>query len=252
MAAPTVLLVTPSDQETDVVLGTQITVLFDSLMDHTTINESTFSLTGPGQTQIVSSDQLVVSDPQPITGREYITGVFSFDDTLNGGTQTQVTFNPSKPLRPNVVYTVLIIGSGAQLTSDAVKNASEVSMVGSYTWSFTTGQLNLVVPPPSAPIPGSAPALDPNAIIVIPRLGSPNPVTSDERTGADLTQEIDIIFPDSVSLSPYDPTPDILSSIEPILGDPLLVIPSGLTVSYQWQTYGGKPNRKLKVTVAGF
>ena len=252
MPAPTVLLVTPTDQETDVVLGTAITVLFDSLMDHTSINEATFSLTGPGQTQIVSADQLIVEDPQPITGREYITGTFAFDDTLHSGTQTQLTFNPSKPLRPNVQYTVLIVGSGASLTSNAVKNASEVAMVGSYTWSFTTGQLNLVLPPPSAPVPGSAPALDPGSIMVVPRLGSPNPVTSDERTGADLTQEIDLIFPDSVSISPYDPAADILSSIEPILGDPLLMVPPGLTVSYQWQTYGGKPNRKLKVTISGF
>ena len=252
MAAPTVLSVTPTDQETDVVLGTQITVLFDSLMDHATINDGTFVLTGPGQTQIVSSDQLIVSDPQPITGREYITGVFAFDDTLSGGTRTQVTFNPSKALRPNVAYQVLILGSGGALSSDAVKNSSEVAMVGSYTWSFTTGQLNLVLPPPSAPVPGAAPALDPRKVIVIPRLGSPNPITSDERTGADLTQEIDFIFPDSVSISPYDPASDILSSIEPIMGDPLLSIPSGLTVSYAWQSYGNKPNRKLKVTIAGF
>jgi hypothetical protein len=252
MPAPTVLSVTPNDQETDVVLGIQITVLFDSLMLHDSISDATFSLTGPGQTQIISADQLVVEDPQPITGREYITGVLAFDDTPAGGTRTLVTFTPSKPLRPNVTYTLLILGSGGALTSASVKNASSVAMVGSYTWSFTTGALNLVFPPPSAPVPGASPALDPSTIIVIPRVGSPNPVTNDDRVGGDPSQEIDLIFPDSVSLSPYDPTPDILSSIEPILGDPLLSVPAGLTVAYTWQSYGGKVNRKLKIVISGF
>lgn len=246
MNPPTILSVTPNDQETDVVLGTQITVLFDSLMDHSTINESTFVLTGPGQTQIVTPDQLVESDPEPITGREYITGVFGFDDTPGAGTQTSVTFTPSKALRPDVEYQILVLGSGGALTSGAVKNLYDISMIGSYIWSFTTGELNLVIPPPSAPVPGLAPALDPNQIIVIPRQ------SGNQVTGADLTQEIDLIFPASVSLSPYDPTPDILTSVEAILGDPTVPIPTGLTVTPSWQTYAGAPNRKLKLVITGW
>src|SRR5271165_2307668 len=182
MAAPTIVSVTPTVGETDVVLGTQIIVLFSFLMDHSTI-----------------------------TGREYITGAFAFDDTLGGGTQTQLTFTPSRPLRPNVLYTVLILGNGGALTSAAVADIYGNQMVGSYTWQFTTGELNLVIPPPSAPVPGLAPQIDPSTIIVIPRLGSPNPPNDDQRVGADPTQEIDLIFPGSVSLVPYDPTPDILN-----------------------------------------
>lgn len=248
MAAPTVLSVTPTDQESDVVLGTQITVLFDSLMDHTTINDATFSLTGPGQTQIVTPDQLIADDPQPITGREYITGRFAFDDTQAGNTRTLLTFTPSKPLRPDVEYTILILGSGGALTSAAVKSATSIptAMVGSYTWSFTTGELNLVIPPPSAPVPGASPVLDPSKIIVIPRQSGNHVV------GTDLTQEIDLIFPDSVSLTPYDPTPDIMTSIEAILGDPLVAVPTGLIVTPVWQPYAGKPNRKLTLTITGW
>lgn len=254
MAAPTVLSVTPNVDETDVVLGIQIIVLFDKLMSHATIGDGTFSLTGPGQTQIVTPDQLVAEDPQSTTGREYITGIFAFDDTFAGGTQTQLTFTPSRPLRPDVQYTILILGSGGALTSDAVKDIYGTSMVGSYTWSFTTGQLNLVIPPPQAPVPGAAGRIDPSQIIVIPRLGSPNPPYSDARIGGDPTQEIDLIFPDSVSLTPYDPTPDILaiSSVEAILGDLDITVPSGLTIAGNWTTYGGKPNRMLKLIISGW
>lgn len=245
MAAPLVLTVDPTDLETDVVLGLPITVIFDSLMDHSTIGDGTFSLTGPGQTQIMTPEQDVANDPQPITGREYITGTFSFDDTLAGSTHTKVTFNPSKPLRPNVIYTLLLLGSGSALTSDAIKNSVGVAMVGSYTWTFTTGNLNLVTTPPAAPIPGSAPVLDPNTIVVIPRQ------TGNHIVGGDLTQEIDLIFPGSVDLTSFDMN-DLLTSVEAILGDPDVMVPSNLTITPTWQTYSGDPNRKLKLVITGW
>lgn len=245
MAAPTVLSVTPADQDVDIVLGTQITVLFSTLMDHSSINDATFSLTGPGQTQIVTPDQLVADDPEPITGREYITGTFSFDDTLGSGTKTQLTFIPSKPLRPNVTYTLLILGSGGVLTSGSVKDSTAVEMIGSYTWSFTTGDLNLVSPPPSSPVPGSFPALDPNSIIVIPRQDG------NQVVGTDLTQEIDLIFPGSVDLTSFNSS-DILTSIEAIIGDPSVIVPPGLVAGYTWSTYNGDPNRKLTISITGW
>ena len=252
MSAPTVVAVTPTDQETDVVLGTQITVLFSTLMDHSTINDGTFSLQGPGQTMVVTPDQAIAIDPEPVAGREYILGTLSFDDTFGGGTQTLVTFNPSKSLQPDLQYTVLILGSGGVLSSDSVKDSLGNPMVGSYQWTFTTGQLHLVVPPPSAPVPGASPLLDPSKIVVIPRVGTDYAQTSNQRVGADLTQYIDIIFPDSVSLTPYDPTPDILTSIEAIVGDPLVMVPTGLTVTPTWGAYGGKANRKLTLAITGW
>lgn len=246
MSAPTIISVTPTADETDVILGTQIIVIFSALMDHSTINAGTFSLTGPGQTMVVTPDQTVTEDPEPITGREYITGIFDFDDTIGSGTQTKVTFNPSKPLRPDSEYTVLIMGSGGVLTSDAIKDASHVAMAASYTWLFTTGELNLSAPPPQSPVPGATAQLDPATIVIIPRQ------SGNHVTGADLTQVIDLIFPDSVSLIPYDPTPDILTSVEAMLGDPDVVVPTGLTVTPSWLSYGGKPNRKLSISITGW
>lgn len=244
--APTILSVTPTVDETDVILGTSIIVVFSQVMDDTTINDGTFSLTGPGQTMIVTPDQIVAQDPKSTTGREYISGTFTFDDTINGDTQTQATFTPSVPLRPDVEYKVLIMGSGGVLTSSAVKNLYGIDMESSYEWSFATGLLNLVVPPPVAPVPGAAPVLDPNCIIVIPRQ------SGNQITGADLTQEVDLIFPASVSLTPYDPTPDIMTSIEAILGDPGVFVPGGLVVSAAWAPYGSQPNRKLTLTISGW
>ncbi len=167
IAAPTVVSVNPGVDETDVVLGLPITVLFSTLMDHTTITDATFSVTGPGQTLIVTPTQLISEDPKAITGREYIEGTFEFDDTINGGTQTQVLFTPMKPWRPNITYKILLIGSGAILTTDCIESSYEVQMIGSYEWSFTTGLLNLVIPPPQAPVPGSAAQINPNDIKVI-------------------------------------------------------------------------------------
>lgn len=244
--APVITSVTPNNDEADVVLGTSIIVVFSQLMDHSTINDGTFSLTGPGQTMIVTSDQLIAEDPQSITGREYIIGTFSFDDTVGGGTQTKVTFVPSKSLFPDVEYSILIMGSGGALTSNSVANVSSVKMVESYQWSFTTGQLNLVVPPPQSPVPGASPQIDPSTIVVIPRQ------SGNQVTGADLTQEIDLIFPGSVSLAPYDPTPDIIASVEAILGDPSVIVPSGLTITPSWFSYGGQRNRKLTLVIAGW
>lgn len=242
IAAPTVVSVNPGVDETDVVLGLPITVLFSTLMDHTTITDATFSVTGPGQTLIVTPTQLISEDPKAITGREYIEGTFEFDDTINGGTQTQVLFTPLKPWRPNITYKILLIGSGAILTTDCIESSYEVQMIGSYEWSFTTGLLNLVIPPPQAPVPGSAAQINPNDIKVIPS----------QVTGNDLTQEIDIIFPDSVSLTPYDPTRDIICSVDAILNDPAVRVPRGLTITPTWSAYGGCANRRLTLSITGW
>jgi Bacterial Ig-like domain len=73
----------------------------------------------------------------PITGTDYVAGTFSF--ALNGSGATIATFKPARPMRPNVKYTVLI--------STDVATAAGVTLANNYTWTFTTGVLNLTVPP---------------------------------------------------------------------------------------------------------
>lgn len=216
MSAPSIISSSPSNGTTDVVLGIPIVVGFDQPMDLTTLNESTFSLMGPGQTAIITPGSLIAANPSVKTGREYIPGSFTFATNIQGG--TLLTFTPKIPLRPNVVYTILIIGPG-QLASASAKNTTGETLDSNYEWSFTTGDLDVSVPPIQSPIPPLIIPLDPSQIKIQQHLWA---------VGNDLSQEIDIIFP-----GPIDPTSidinAILLSLEPILNDPTVVVPSGLT-----------------------
>jgi hypothetical protein len=214
MAAPLIQSVTPAANATGIVLGTKITVTFDQLMDTSTINEKTFSLTGPGQTSVITPDQLISDNPDVVTGREYITGTFAFSTV---GSNTVVTFTPSKPLQENKTYTVLVIGSDSDLTADYVKNLAAEAMVVTYQWSFTSGYLNVVTPPVVSPIPALTPRLVIEDIKVTPR----------QVLGNDLSQEIDITFKDPIDTNSFNLS-DVLISIDAMLGDPLVTIPPGL------------------------
>ena len=233
MAVPLVRNVSPSDAETDVTLGAQIVVTFDQKIDVTTVTESTFSLTGPGQTQIFTPDQMSAAEPETLTGREYISGVFSFEE--NADDCTVVRFNPSKPLRKDAEYTVLILGASSALSSDAVKNLEGVAMVSTYEWSFKTGHLNVVVPPLAAPLPEMVSYIDPKEIVVIPR----------QVIGNNLAQEIQLIFPDEIDASSVDLT-SLLVAIEPILGDLSVQVPEGLVSTARID------GRKILITITGW
>ena len=75
MANPTIVSVTPASNATDVILGTSIVVTFSTLIDLSTVNSNTFSLTGVSGSQILTPNQLIQSDPGFITGRNFIPGL---------------------------------------------------------------------------------------------------------------------------------------------------------------------------------
>jgi hypothetical protein len=217
MSAPLVVNVDPANNEVDVVLGTQITITFDQLIDTTTIDESTFSVTGPGQTQILTAGQLIAKDGDTLLSREYIEGTFAFDVTPTGA--SIVSFVPKRHFQPNVQYQILLLGLDASLTVDVIKNPGGEAMAASYQWSFQTGDLNLAVPPTQSLLIENtlASAINPADIRLLPR----------KMVGADLTQIVDITFP-----GPIDPTSidlnELMISIEPIMGDPRIAIPPNL------------------------
>lgn len=216
MSAPSIISSSPAHGTTDVVLGTSIIVGFDQPMDVSTLNASTFSLTGPGQTGVITPGNLIDVKPTVKTGREYIQGSFSFSSDSNGN--TVLTFAPGTPLRPNAVYTVLIVGPGMLLSSSA-KNAQGEALVSNYEWSFTTGDLNVSVPPPQSPLTPLAVPLNPAGIQINQNLWA---------VGNNLAQEIVITFPGGIDTTSV--TPDqILLSLEPILNDPFVKVPTGLT-----------------------
>lgn len=233
MSAPSIISSSPANGNRDVVLGTSIIVGFDQPMDATTLNASTFSLTGPGQTAIIAPGNLIAANPTVRTGREYVTGSFSFASDANGN--TVLTFVPGVPLRPNVTYTILIVGPGLLLSSSA-KNLNGETLDSNYEWSFTTGDLDVSTPPPQSPLVPLTVPLNPSSVRISQRLWA---------VGNDLSQEIDITFPGEIDLTSV--TPDqILLSLEPILNDPFVMIPSGLTPTV---TISGN---KITIKIAGW
>jgi hypothetical protein len=213
---PVITAVTPLANATDVVLGTKVTVTFDQIIDHTTINDATFSLQGPGQTAIITPEQTTDEEPTAIQGREFITGTFTFDETTQAG-KTIVTFKPDKPLDPNKTFSVLILGGQGVLSAQGVTNVSGQLMGSSYTWNFTTGQLNLIAPPAQSPL-SLRQRIDTTQIKIVPSAV----------IGNDLTQEIDFIFPANIDPASFNLT-DIAVSVSAMLGDPDVTVPSGLT-----------------------
>ncbi len=189
---------------------------FDQEIDATTITDATFCLTGPGTSEVVTAQNMPTLSPLSPTGREYITGTFGF--VLNSNNQTVVTFTPGRILRKNTTYDVLILGSSGSIISNGVKNPAGEQMVDSYEWTFTAGTVDLTVPPPSSPLPSLVMPIDPDSITI-----------STESVGNDLSQVITITFPD-----PIDPATDlsqIKCSLQPILGDPTVHVPTGITTS---------------------
>lgn len=78
MSNPTVTNVSPAPSAVDVVLGDSIVITFDRQIDTDSFNNSTFALTGPNLSSIVTPDQLVEKNPTPAQGRGYILGTFGF------------------------------------------------------------------------------------------------------------------------------------------------------------------------------
>ena len=156
---------------------------------------------------------------------------------INGGVAnsggTTVTFTPSKPLFPGTVYTVLVVGADSVLSNVFVHDLSGNKLLSSYQWSFTTGTLDLNVPPIQNPIPLLKVPINPDQIQIIPRA----PVGND-------ISVIDLIFPAPIDTNSFDPS-NLLIGIEPILNDPDVMVPSGASASYVIQ------GNRLIVTITG-
>ncbi|NDQ55519.1 MAG: DUF3494 domain-containing protein [Acidipila sp.] len=106
---PTITITSPANAATGVQLNAAVSATFSAPMDPTTINATTFTLTGPGIT--------------PVAGMV----------TYVAGTST-ATFTPNAPLVMNTVYTANV-STGAKDVSGNALAAGPVSN----PWSFTTG-----------------------------------------------------------------------------------------------------------------
>ena len=111
ITAPLVIIINPADLTTEVPISRQISVTFDEALDSLTINNVTFTLSGP---------------VGPVTGAVSYVGLTA-------------TFTPSSNLLPNSFYTATI--------TTGVKDLATNALASPKGWSFTTGAAPDSTPP---------------------------------------------------------------------------------------------------------
>lgn len=115
--APTVTGIAPSNNASNVPVGTAVTATFSEAMDPSTINTTTFTLSRSG------------------------TAVAA---TVNYNASTRVaTLQPSSPLAGSTVYTAVVRGGG---TDPRVKDLAGNALASNRQWSFTTGVVDTTAP----------------------------------------------------------------------------------------------------------
>ena len=204
------------------------------MIDTTTLNDQTFSLTYEPPTSVLTSNQLI--DGTPRSSIISVQGTWSF--ITNSSNQTVATYQPNEALKQNTTYTVTLFGSDASLSSQDVMNLAEVSMILSYQWSFTTGVLHFTTPPIQCPLQ-DIPAIDPNCIKITPR----------HQVGDNLSNEIDIIFPGPIDKESFSIS-DLQMGISTVLHDPSIQIPLG-GLTYTATIVDGSPNI-IRIQIVGF
>jgi hypothetical protein len=146
MPPPTIMAVTPAAGATGVCPNKVLTATFSEAVDPSTINTTTFQLTGPGGTQV--------------------TGTASYASATN-----QAIFAPSGALLLNTTYTATI--------TTGVKDLYGNNLAAPFTWSFTTGA-NPCIPAaaPASTTPGNAATgICPNSVITVTYAQAMNPAT---------------------------------------------------------------------------
>ncbi len=104
-APPTVISVAPPNAATGVCPNTLVSATFSEAMNPSTINSTTFTLTGPGNASVAGTVSYVVST--------YV-----------------ATFTPTNPLALNTLYTATITTGAQDLSGDP--------LAANYVWTFTT------------------------------------------------------------------------------------------------------------------
>jgi hypothetical protein len=104
-APPTVISVAPPNAATGICPNTLVTATFSEAMQPSTINGTTFTLTGPGATAVAGTVAYVASSDF-------------------------ATFTPTSPLALNTLYTATITTGARDLTGDP--------LASNYVWTFTT------------------------------------------------------------------------------------------------------------------
>lgn len=121
---PRVTVTVPADLATDVAINTAtVTATFSENMDPTTINGTSFTVTGPGTTAV--------------TG----TVSYAFDAKT-------ASFAPAAQLPANTLFTATITTGATDLADNALAgNQAALPAASDYVWTFTTGAAPDTTPP---------------------------------------------------------------------------------------------------------
>ncbi|HZL67561.1 MAG TPA: Ig-like domain-containing protein [Candidatus Limnocylindrales bacterium] len=150
LTPPTVISVAPLSGAAGVCPNTTVTATFSVAMKSTSINGTTFTLTGPGTTPVA--------------------GVVTYDASSN-----TAIFTPSSALALSTLYT-------ATITTGA-RDEVGVALANNFVWTFTTGS-NPCIPPTviSVTPPNGAAGVCPNTLVTATFSQPMNPATINTTT----------------------------------------------------------------------
>ena len=150
LTPPTVISVAPLSGAAGVCPNTTVTATFSVAMNSTSINGTTFTLTGPGTTPVA--------------------GVVTYDASSN-----TAIFTPSSALALSTLYT-------ATITTGA-RDEVGVALANNFVWTFTTGS-NPCIPPTviSVTPPNGAAGVCPNTLVTATFSQPMNPATINTTT----------------------------------------------------------------------
>jgi hypothetical protein len=150
LTPPTVISVAPLSGAAGLCPNTTVTATFSVAMNSTSINGTTFTLTGPGTTLVA--------------------GVVTYDASSN-----TAIFTPSSALALSTLYT-------ATITTGA-RDEVGVALASNFVWTFTTGS-NPCVPPTVTSVtpPNGATGVCPNTLVTASFSEAMNPATINTTT----------------------------------------------------------------------
>lgn len=137
----------PAANSTDIVLQSTITVTFSEAVSTGYVDSNTFVVYSVGDTIIKDAGGALPKGTDTHTKyaeTDYVEGTFTF-----ASGDTAVIFSPSKPLRPNTQYTVMVAGydTGQKNSSRYIRALAGSYLAKTVRWKFTTGELMLETPP---------------------------------------------------------------------------------------------------------
>ena len=144
---PTVISVAPPDGAAGACPNTIVTATFSKAMNPASINDTTFTLTGPGNASVP--------------------GVVTYDASSN-----TATFTPSSTLALNTLYTATITTGAIDVYGNA--------LASNFVWTFTTGDSICQSGPPtviSVAPPNLASGICPNTVVIATFSKAMNPAT---------------------------------------------------------------------------